>query len=103
MIQKYVNYGLCHWGCDTQGVETTRKFLLEWLSFLHRYVPYGILKHPPQRINQRPECSTYLGRDDLESLLSSNRGSDWIKISEMFLGSVPDNFVFMPKHKANSY
>lgn len=103
LIQKYVSYGLEHWGCDTQGVENTRKFLLEWLSFLYRYVPYGIVKYPPHRINQRPEYTTYLGRDDLETLLSSYKASDWIKITEMFLGKVPDNFVFTPKHKASSY
>ena len=64
------NYGLEHWGSDTQGVNTTRKFLLEWLSFLHRYVPLGIIDHElPQTINQRPPPS-YRGRDDLETWLS---------------------------------
>ena len=103
MLQKYVNYGLTHWGADTKGVETTRRFFLEWQSFLHRYVPYGILSSPPQKINQRPENDTYLGRDDLETLMASNKSSDWVKISEMFLGTVPEGFVFLPKHKANSY
>lgn len=104
LIQKFVNYGLEHWGSDTQGVETTRRFLLEWLSFLYRYVPHGIQLYPPQKINQRPECSTFLGRDDLETLLASKNGSDWIKITEMFLGKVPDkNFEFVPKHKASAY
>lgn len=103
MLQKYVNYGLIHWGSDTKGVETTRRFFLEWQSFLHRYVPYGIMAHPPQKIQQRPENDTYLGRDDLETLMSSNKSSDWVKISEMFLGKVPEGFVFLPKHKANSY
>lgn len=103
MIQKYVNYGLNHWGSDLKGVETTRRFLLEWQSFLYRYVPYGILANPPQKIQQRPESDTYLGRDDLETLMSSNKSSDWIRISEMFLGKVPEGFVFLPKHRANSY
>lgn len=25
MLQKYVNYGLEHWGSDTKGVENTRR------------------------------------------------------------------------------
>jgi len=38
MLRDYVNYGLEHWGSDTQGVENTRRFLLEWLSFLYRWL-----------------------------------------------------------------
>ena len=60
---RFVNFGLEHWGSDTSGVETTRRFLLEWLSFQHRYIPVGLLQEPPQRINQRPP--PYKGRDDL--------------------------------------
>lgn len=80
VLKRYVNYGLEHWGSDTKGVETTRRFLLEWLSFFYRYVPYGIIVNPPQKINQRPESDTYLGRDDLETLMGSSKSSDWIKI-----------------------
>lgn len=103
MMKKYVNYGLTHWGSDSKGVETCRRFLLEWISFLHRYIPFGTIANPPQKIWQRPEMTTYLGRDDLETLMSSNKSSDWVKISEMFLGPVPDGFFFVPKHRANAY
>lgn len=101
ILKKYANYGLEHWGSDTQGVENTRRFMLEWLSFLYRYVPVGLLERPPQKINERPP--TYFGRDDLETLMASSNCADWIKISEMLLGPVPDGFQFLPKHKANSY
>jgi len=101
LIQRYANYGLDHWGSDSQGVETTRRFLLEWLSFFHRYIPLGILERIPQKINERPP--KYFGRDEMETLLASTNSADWVKISEMFLGPVPDNFAFLPKHKANSW
>ncbi|KAK5992835.1 tRNA-dihydrouridine(47) synthase [Cladobotryum mycophilum] len=76
-IEQFVRYGLEAWGSDELGIGFTRRFLLEWLSFAHRYVPIGILEHLPPR--------------------------DWIKISEMFLGPVHPTFQFQPKHKSNSY
>ena len=36
MLQSFTNYGLEHWDSDTQGVDKTRHFLLEWLSFLYK-------------------------------------------------------------------
>lgn len=101
ILRKYANYGLEHWGSDTRGVENTRRFMLEWISFLHRYVPVGILERPPQRINERPPF--YRGRDDMETLMASSNCADWVKLSEMLLGKVPDGFHFLPKHKANSW
>lgn len=101
MLFIFSNYGLEHWGSDQQGVQNTRRFLLEWLSFLHRYVPAGLLEKPPQRMSQRPPH--YFGRCDLETLLSSANSIDWIRISEMLLGPVQDGFNFIPKHKSNSY
>uniref|UniRef100_A0A8C3MB03 tRNA-dihydrouridine(47) synthase [NAD(P)(+)] n=1 Tax=Geospiza parvula TaxID=87175 RepID=A0A8C3MB03_GEOPR len=101
ILKDFTNYGLEHWGSDTQGVEKTRKFLLEWLSFLCRYIPVGLLEHLPQKINERPPY--YLGRDYLETLMASQNVDDWIKISELLLGPVPPSFTFLPKHKANSY
>jgi tRNA-dihydrouridine synthase 3 len=50
-----------HWGSDTQGINNTRRFLLEWLSFTHRYVPVGLVENPPQRLHQKPP--SYRGRE----------------------------------------
>lgn len=101
ILKRYVDYGLQHWGSDQQGVNNTRRFLLEWLSFLHRYIPVGILERVPQKINERPPA--FVGRNDLETLMASSKCSDWVKITEMLLGPVESGFSFLPKHKANSY
>jgi len=101
MIRDYVNFGLEHWGSDVRGVETTRRYLLEWLSFACRYVPIGLVEVMPYKMNWRPE--SYFGRTDIETKLASTNSKDWIEISEMFLGKVPDAFTFAPKHKSNSY
>lgn len=101
ILHKYTRYGLEHFGSDVAGVEKTRRFLLEWMSFLCRYVPVGILERLPPRINDRPPA--FVGRDDLETLMASPLASDWIRISEMFLGPVPQDYHFIPKHKSNSY
>lgn len=100
-IKQYVNFGLQHWGSDLFGVNQTRRFLCEWLSFTHRYVPVGLLEYLPPKLNDRPPA--WKGRNDLETLLGSRDYRDWIKISEMFLGPAPETFVFEPKHKSNSY
>ncbi|XP_060771453.1 tRNA-dihydrouridine(47) synthase [NAD(P)(+)]-like [Neoarius graeffei] len=100
ILQDFTHFGLEHWGSDTQGVEKTRSFLLEWLSFTCRYIPVGLLERV-QKINERPPY--YLGRDYLETLMASQHVDDWIRISEMLLGPVPKNFSFLPKHKANAY
>jgi tRNA-dihydrouridine synthase 3 len=102
LLRKYVRYGLEHWGSDAQGVERVRYFLLNWLSFLHRYVPVGLVERFPVKLHQRPP--PYFGRDDLETLMASPKIDDWVKITELAgLGPAPQNFAFEPKHKANSY
>ncbi|KAH9506059.1 tRNA-dihydrouridine(47) synthase [NAD(P)(+)]-like protein [Dermatophagoides farinae] len=101
ILRRFVNHGLANWGSDREGVEKTRWFLLEWLSFLHRYIPVGLLERLPQHINDRPP--RYHGRDDLETMMASSSCSDWINITEMLLGPVDDGFTFIPKHKASSY
>lgn len=101
ILRDFTNYGLEHWGSDTRGVEKTRTFMLEWLSFMCRYIPVGLLERVPQKINERPPY--YMGRNYLESLMASQNVGDWVRISEMLLGPVPKNFNFLPKHKANAY
>ncbi|KAK3300247.1 tRNA-dihydrouridine(47) synthase [NAD(P)(+)] [Chaetomium fimeti] len=100
-IEKFVRYGMEAWGSDELGLNYTRRFLLEFLSFFCRYVPIGLLEHLPPNLNERPPA--YRGRDDLETLFASKNYKDWIKISEMFLGPAPPGFKFQPKHKSSSY
>ncbi|KAI1267481.1 hypothetical protein F5Y18DRAFT_377905 [Xylariaceae sp. FL1019] len=100
-VEKFVRYGLEAWGSDEVGLGYTRRFLLEWLSFTHRYIPIGLLEHLPPSLQDRPP--KYRCRDDMETLLASGNYKDWIKISEMFLGPAHPNFKFEPKHKSNSY
>ncbi|KAJ1330602.1 hypothetical protein BSLG_009054 [Batrachochytrium salamandrivorans] len=95
MLKDFTKFGLECWGSDTMGVNTTRRFMCEWLSFLYRYVPVGILEVLPQRVNERPE--RFVGRNDLETLMASDNSSDWIKITEMLLGPAPESFQFLPK------
>uniref|UniRef100_A0A1J3INC6 tRNA-dihydrouridine(47) synthase [NAD(P)(+)] n=1 Tax=Noccaea caerulescens TaxID=107243 RepID=A0A1J3INC6_NOCCA len=101
IFKDFVRFGLEHWGSDTKGVETTRHFLLEWLSYTFRYIPVGLLDVIPQQINWRPP--SYFGRDDLETLMMSESAGDWVRISELLLGKVPEGFTFAPKHKSNAY
>ncbi|OJD35757.1 trna-dihydrouridine synthase [Diplodia corticola] len=100
-IEKFVKYGLETWGSDEMGVGTTRRFLMEWLSFTCRYTPIGLLEHLPPNIQDR--APAFKGRDELETLMASDNYKDWIKISEMFLGKAPETFKFTPKHKSNAY
>jgi len=77
-IEKFARYGMEAWGSDELGINYTRRFLLEFLSFFSRYVPIGLLEHLPPHLNDRPPA--YRGRDDLETLLASKNYKDWIKI-----------------------
>ena len=101
ILRNFTNYGLEHWGSDWMGVEKTRNFMLQTLSFMHRYVPYGLLERYPVEMWHRPV--PFQGRDDLETLMGSPYSEDWVRISEMLLGPVPDGFRFQPKHASNSY
>jgi tRNA-dihydrouridine synthase 3 len=77
-IERFTKYGLQTWGSDEMGIGTTRRFLLEWLSFAHRYVPVGLLEHLPPNIQDRPP--RFRGRNDLETLMASENYKDWIKL-----------------------
>ncbi|KAI9464008.1 zinc finger dihydrouridine synthase [Lactarius psammicola] len=100
LIRKYAEFGLDHFGTDTAGVNTTRRYLCEALSFQYRYIPIGLLECLPPRINDR--APLFRGRDQLETLLASGDSRDWVKISEMFLGPAPESWSFTPKHKSNA-
>ncbi|KAF2006765.1 tRNA-dihydrouridine synthase-like protein 3 [Amniculicola lignicola CBS 123094] len=100
-IEKFAKFGLQTWGSDEMGIGTTRRFLLEWLSFSCRYVPTGLLEYLPPNIQDR--APTFKGRNELETLMASENYKDWIKISEMFLGPAHPDFKFEPKHKSNAY
>lgn len=77
-VEKFARYGMEAWGSDELGLNFTRRFLLEFLSFFSRYVPIGLLEYLPPSLNERPPA--YRGRDDLETLLASKNYMDWIKI-----------------------
>jgi tRNA-dihydrouridine synthase 3 len=101
ILRDFCKYGLDHWGSDSRGVARTRRFLLEWLSFLHRYTPVGLLEVLPQRIQERPP--PFIGRNDLETLMASDDSRDWVKISDLLLGKADDAYDFVPKHRSNAY
>ena len=52
-----------HFGSDTAGVNTTRRYLCEALSFQYRYIPIGLLECLPGKINER--APAFRGRDEL--------------------------------------
>lgn len=56
-------HDISHFGTDTTGVNTTRRFLCEALSFQYRYVPIGLLEQLPAKINDR--APAFKGRDEL--------------------------------------
>ena len=101
ILREYAEFALTHWGSDEKGVNTVRDFMCHHLTFMSRYVPVHccIEKNLEPSLKVRPyEGICY--RDEMEKLLASNKNEDLVKITEMFLGKAPDNFVFVPKHKS---
>ena len=101
ILKEYAEYGLTHWGSDEKGVNTVREFMCHHLTFMSRYVPVHccVEKNLIPSLKVRPyEGICY--KDEMEKLLASNKNEDLIKITEMFLGKAPDNYVFVPKHKS---
>jgi tRNA-dihydrouridine synthase 3 len=103
LFKDFCQYGLEHWGSDSMGVEKTRRYLLEWMSYTHRYVPIGLLEqNVVPKLHLRP--MRYVGRSDLETKLASDRLEDWLELSEICgLGKPDASFKFVPKHASNSY
>ncbi|CAI5756618.1 unnamed protein product [Candida verbasci] len=101
IYKNFANFAIEHWGSDEYGVNLSRRFMCEFISFTHRYIPIGIMERLPPKLNERPP--KWIGRNEMETLLGSGDYKDWIKITEMFLGKAGDEFQFIPKHKSNSY
>lgn len=109
ILKDFTNFGLEHWGSDTRGVEKTRHFMLEWLSFMCRSAAALLLMHPNivgiwdiqvnneisillccryipvgllERLPQKinERPPYYMGRDYLESLMASQNVGDWVRI-----------------------
>uniref|UniRef100_A0A8C9PLB7 Uncharacterized protein n=1 Tax=Spermophilus dauricus TaxID=99837 RepID=A0A8C9PLB7_SPEDA len=83
ILRDFTSYGLEHWGSDTQGVEKTRRFLLEWLSFLCRWVAPG---GRGPRLEAPLDLRPYLNFD-LFLICNMRRSCEWCD-SHMMLGTV---------------
>ena len=102
IIKDFVNFGLMHWGSDYKGITTVRDFLCHHLTFMNKYVPVHCLQkcNLPVSIKNHFDSKCMCYRDQMEELLGSDKIEDILKITEIFLGRTPKDFVFVPKHKS---
>ena len=67
---------------EADVVHANRRFLLEWLSFMHRYIPVGLLEQPAAALTWR--MPTYVGRNDLETLFASDHPANWVRCNSSY-------------------
>ncbi|CAL6082856.1 Dihydrouridine_synthase [Hexamita inflata] len=96
-LKNFAWYCTEYFGSDRIGNEKAREQFLENYVYLCRYVPTGLLA-AKQEINQRNIA--FIGRDELETLMGSQSPADWVKITEMLFGPVPEGFQYQPKHRS---
>ncbi|ELP83991.1 tRNA-dihydrouridine synthase, putative [Entamoeba invadens IP1] len=102
MLKQFAIDGLNHWGSDSKGVGTTREFMCHHLTFMSRYVPVHCLVDKQKEISIHSKFEEGMQyKDEMEELLASDKIENLVKITEMFLGPAPKDYVFVPKH--NSY
>lgn len=101
ILRNYAKFAMEHWGTDEYGISQCRRFFCEFMSFFHRYIPLGICERYPVLLNEK--APNWKGRNDLETLMGSTDVNNWIKLSDLFFGKASEKFVFLPKHKSNSY
>jgi tRNA-dihydrouridine synthase 3 len=85
LLRDFVRYGHEHFGTDTRGVENTRRYLLEMLSFLHRYVPVGLLERPRVSIQQKNVSNSIC----MEIFRNTNRDSVLTSVSHKICDCFP--------------
>eukprot|EP00767_Chilomastix_cuspidata_P006791 gnl/Chilomastix_cuspidata/726.p3 GENE.gnl/Chilomastix_cuspidata/726~~gnl/Chilomastix_cuspidata/726.p3 ORF type:complete len:512 (+),score=234.38 gnl/Chilomastix_cuspidata/726:1945-3480(+) len=94
ILRRFGGYLLDHFGSDLVGAERARTAFLENWAYMHRYIPPALLERP-QALNDR--APRFEGRDAMETLLGSAAPADWLRVSELLFGRVPDGFRFAAK------